>query len=86
MAEAGWKPVTGAQSSNPNIHIERFGDQYLTVFNNSDRPLEATLTLTADSQNEGATPDLVTGRRIDWTGRKATLALAAGDLAVLRLP
>ncbi|MBN1846515.1 MAG: hypothetical protein JW810_12570, partial [Sedimentisphaerales bacterium] len=83
VAEAGWRPVTGARSSNEAVHLERFGDSYLTIYNDADSPQEATITL------EAAAPktcrDLVANRQISWQNRQTTLTLAAGDVAVLDL-
>lgn len=44
---AGWRPLTLASSSNPNVWLERFGDgdtAYLTVFNPTSQPQSATIT------------------------------------------
>ncbi len=35
VAEAGWQPITLAQSSHPKVYVERFGQRYFTVFNDS---------------------------------------------------
>lgn len=45
LAEAGWQPLTQATSSNPAIHLERFGDRYLTALNTSNQPQKATVQL-----------------------------------------
>ena len=37
VAEAGWQPITRARSDNPKVYVERFGEKYLTVFNDSGR-------------------------------------------------
>jgi dienelactone hydrolase len=83
VAEAGWEPVTRASSSNKDIHIERFGDQYLTIFNAGSRQQETTVTTEMDVK--GPTPDLLSGRNLDWREKKAMITLAAEDVAVLRL-
>jgi dienelactone hydrolase len=83
VAEVGWEPITRAASSNRNIQIERFGDQYLTVFNDSNQQQEATVTTEMDIK--GPAPELVSGRNLDWREKKAMITLAAGDVAVLRL-
>ena len=84
MAEAGWEPVTRASSSNKNVRIERFGDQYLTVLNDSDQQQEAVIT--AQTDIKGPTAELLSGQNLDWHEKKAMITLAAGDVAVLRLP
>jgi cephalosporin-C deacetylase-like acetyl esterase len=83
VAEAGWEPVARARSSNKDVHIERFGDQYLTIFNDSGQQQEVTITTEIDLK--GPTPELVTGRSLDWREKKAMITLAAEDVAVLRL-
>ncbi len=83
VAEAGWEPITRAASSNKNVHIERFGDQYLTIFNDNNQPQD--ITLTTEMNIKGPTPDLVSGRNLDWREKKAMITLAAEDVAVLRL-
>jgi hypothetical protein len=48
LSEAGWCAMTHAQSDNPNIYLERFGDDgaiYLTVLNPTSDIQEATITL-----------------------------------------
>ncbi len=45
LAEAGWKPVTGAASSNASVHLERFGDHHLTVLNTSAQRQSVVITL-----------------------------------------
>jgi len=83
VAEAGWEPVPRATSSSKNVHIERFGDQYLTIFNDSNQPQEMTVTTEMDIK--GPTPELVSGRNLDWRQKKAMMTLASEDVAVLRL-
>jgi hypothetical protein len=83
VAEAGWEPVPRATSSHKDVHVERFGDQYLTIFNDSKQSQEVAITTELDVQ--GSTPELVSGRSLDWREKKAMINLAAEDVAVLRL-
>jgi hypothetical protein len=83
VAEAGWEPITRASSSNKAVRIERFGDQYLTVFNDSKQQQEVTITAQMDIK--APTLELVSGRNLDWQEKKATITLAAEEVAVLRL-
>jgi len=83
VAEAGWEPITRAASNNPNVRIERFGDQYLTVFNAGDQPQEAMIT--AEMDVKGPAVELAGGRNLDWRQKKATITLGPEDVAVLRL-
>jgi dienelactone hydrolase len=83
VAEAGWEPITLASSSSQAVHIERFGDQYFTILNDSSQPQEVTITAQMDIK--GPTPELLSGRNLDWREKKAMITLAAEDVAVLRL-
>ena len=83
VAEAGWEPVTRASSSGKNVHVERFGDQYLTLFNDSNQQQE--ITIATEMNVKGSTAELVSGRNLDWREKKAMITLAAEDVAVLKL-
>ncbi|NQU20234.1 MAG: hypothetical protein HQ567_03055 [Candidatus Nealsonbacteria bacterium] len=82
VAEAGWQPITRASSSDEQVHVERFGDRYLTVLNDSTRQRTVSVTLDAPPQ---FTRELLTGRPIEWRDGKATLTLDAEDVAVFDL-
>jgi len=82
VAEAGWEPITGARSNRKTVYIERFGRQYLTVFNDGSQQQEVTLTTEMDVPEK--TQELLTGRDIAWHKAQAALKLAAGDVAVLK--
>ena len=83
VAEAGWEPLTGARSDHPNVYVERFGEHYLTVFNDTDRQQSATITLERDVTPRAR--ELLSGREIEWHDRQATITLEAEDVAVLKL-
>jgi len=83
VAQAGWEPMTLARSSSKDVHVERFGGQYLTVFNDSSRPQEVTIT--AEMDVAGMTRELLAGRDITWRDKKATLNLGPEDVAILKL-
>ena len=83
VAEAGWEPIPLAHSSDAKVHVERFGDRYLTVFNDSPKPRTATITL--EGKAPAASRDLVTGKPIAWKDAKTTLTLAAEDVVVIHL-
>lgn len=84
VAEAGWEPITRAHSDKEGIHVERFGDRYLTVFNDTDRRQDVTLTVEATTG--GDISNLVSGRAVPLRGRGITVVLESEDVAVLRLP
>ncbi|MBN2270910.1 MAG: hypothetical protein JXN61_09870 [Sedimentisphaerales bacterium] len=83
VAEAGWEPVTGAYSSDEHVFIERFGERYLTVFNDSDRRRTATITM--DGKTPTNSRELVRDAIVKWIGLKATIALDGEDVAVIQV-
>lgn len=83
VAEAGWEPVTGAYSSDENVYIERFGERYLTVFNDSDQGRTVTITLEGKTPTKGL--ELVGGGAVKWVSRKAAIALDGQDVAVIQV-
>jgi len=83
VAEAGWEPITRARSSDPKVYVERFGEKYLTAFNDSPEPRTATITF--EGKPPAASRDLVSGKAIEWKEGKATITLGGEDVAVLEL-
>ncbi len=81
VAEAGWEPLTAATSSDPAVHVERFGEQYFTVFNDSDQQREVTVAFS----NGSATSyhELISGRPVSCSDGRVTLTLGSEDVAVL---
>lgn len=84
VAEAGWEPCTAATSDDPRVYVERFGNEYLTVFNDSDR--QRTVTVQCDAPCEGRGRELVSGREVSWSQGRIQLTLPAEDVAVLQMP
>jgi dienelactone hydrolase len=83
VAEAGWEPITRARADRKDVRVERFGDRYFTLFNDSRQQQEVTITTEVDIK--GPTRELLTGRDIIWRDKKATLTLGPEDVAVLQL-
>jgi hypothetical protein len=81
VAEAGWQPITRAQSNDPKVYVERFGEKYLTVFNDSGRQTEVAITLT--DKASGKVKELVGGTDLPVTNGKLTLSLKAEDVATI---
>ena len=81
VAEAGWQPITRARSDNPKVYVERFGEKYLTVFNDSGRQTEVVITLTSEAS--GKVRELVGGTDLPVMDGKLTLSLKAEDVAVI---
>ncbi len=82
VAEAGWEPITRATADNEHIYVERFGEQYLTVFNNSDQP--HTVKITLEAERPTTSRELVHDRTIRWQDRQTEIPLNPGDVAVLQ--
>jgi len=83
VAEAGWEPITAARADNEGIYVERYGEKYMTVFNDTGRPQEVSIV--TDTGATGPVPDLVTGRTVSFQDGKATLTLGPEDVAVLQM-
>jgi hypothetical protein len=83
VAEAGWEPITAARADNEGTYVERYGQNYLTVFNDTSRPQEVSIV--TDTGATGPVPDLVTGRTVSFQDGKATLTLGPEDVAVLQI-
>jgi hypothetical protein len=82
VAEAGWRPVTGARTSDPAVYVERFGDRYLTVFNNGNARKEAVITVS--SPVRGA-KELVASRVLAVSRSVIRFELDTEDVAVIEL-
>ncbi len=85
LSEAGWQPVTWARTESREIHLERFGERYLTVFNAGDADRIAIVELVAAWKFRGAARDLVTGRQFPIREGRLEIALDAEDVALLDL-
>jgi len=83
VAQAGWRPVTGARSSDPEVYVERFGERYLTVFNDSDE--QRSVTVTVDDEGVESARDLVTSAQLPCEGGEVTVTLGAEDVALIDL-
>jgi len=83
VAEAGWEPIPRARSSDERVHVERFGERYLTVFNDSAERRTATIAL--EGEAPASSRELVSGKAVDWRDGKTTLTLEGEDVAVVEL-
>jgi hypothetical protein len=97
IAAAGWDPITDARSSAQSVYLERYGKGYLTAFNASSQPQNATIII--DRAVFGASKpaaklvvtELLTGAAVPVTagGARAaaslTISLAPEQTAVLRI-
>jgi hypothetical protein len=83
IAEAGWQPVTQATTSAEDVYLERFGDRYLTVYNDGQEPRDIEITLSVAVGHEPR--DLLGHRCVNRAGKLVVPELAPGDVAVLDL-
>lgn len=83
LAEAGFEPITRARSSDRQIYVERFGNRYLTVFNDSSQ--HRTVTISIDGYASAADRELVHGQKINFRNGQAILKLAGEDVAVIEM-
>jgi hypothetical protein len=92
VAEAGWRPVTKARSSNPQVWIERFGpastgEAYLTLFNPTRQP-QSTVVQVGDRLLGGGADltarELLTTRKLA-DGARWPMDLAPESAAVIEL-
>jgi hypothetical protein len=86
VAEAGWRPITGALSSDPQVHLERFGDKYLTLLNDGPTARTVTVTLLGTASRLKSCRELVDSRDVPIEEGKLTLSLAGEGVAVVQLP
>jgi len=83
VAEAGWQPVTLARSSEGRVYVERFGEKYLTVFNDSAEKKTARISL--EGLKARGSRELVRDRQIAWRNGGTELTLEGEDVAVIDL-
>lgn len=66
IAEAGWEPITNAVTDSDSVYIERFGNAYFTLMNDSNDEIDATIAIEADQiPNSVKVTDLISGESFD---------------------
>jgi hypothetical protein len=83
VAEAGWEPITRARADDEHVYVERFGERYLTVLNDSREP--RTVTIKLEGTPPATSRELVTGKTLEWRDGTLTLTLGGEDVAVVEL-
>jgi len=83
LAEAGWEPVTLAHSSQNHVYVERFGDRFLTIFNDSDKITTATISL--ERKAPGISHELIRNKIVKWRNGQTELTLDGEDVAVIKI-
>jgi len=87
LSQAGWEPVTYAQSDDPEITIERFGNDHFSVFNKSEKEKSARIRFDFPKLQMTArvARDLVSGAEYAVTAGTITVKLGGKDVTVVRL-
>jgi hypothetical protein len=83
LAEAGWEPVTLAHSSDSHVYVERFGEKFFTVFNDSSE--QRTVTLKLERDISSGSRELIHDRPVQWQDRQTDLTLGGEDVAVIEV-
>ncbi len=83
VAEAGWEPITLARSNDNSVYVERFGDKYLTVFNDSAE--QRTVSIKLEHDNSETSQELINGRNITWRDQRTELTIGAEDIAIIEM-
>ncbi|KPK36109.1 MAG: hypothetical protein AMJ65_16655, partial [Phycisphaerae bacterium SG8_4] len=83
VAEAGWEPVTLAHSSDDRVYVERFGDRFFTVFNDSTQRRTVSITLEQDVPE--VSRELVHDRTVTWRDRETQVTLDGEDVALIEI-
>jgi hypothetical protein len=84
VAEAGWEPITRATCTEPTAYVERFGESYFTVFNDSQA---ARIVHVQFHQPTGAAcRELVQQRDLAITADGVAVPLGPEEVAVLHIP
>jgi hypothetical protein len=83
VGEAGWEPITLARSSDSRVYVERFGEKFLTVFN--DSPEKRTVTINLERDTPQSSKELISGRTIGWTDQKTELIIDSEDVVLIEI-
>ncbi|GAA1931565.1 hypothetical protein [Nocardioides marmoribigeumensis] len=90
LAVAGWRPVTLARSSDPQVWLERFGDPgsarwFLTLRNESGQDRVATVTLDRSAGVPASLVERVTSSALTPVGRTFTVPVPAGSTRLVQV-
>ena len=81
VAEAGWQPITLATSSDEKVYVERFGEDYFTVFNDSQESKTTTLHF---ENSYTSFKDWVSGKTETVVNGVLTLTFSPEGVALLK--
>lgn len=83
LSEAGWEPITRARTAVPRMLVERFGERYLTVFNDGGKTQQADIVF--ESPVSTRLTRLTPGGECPVTNGHATVELGAEEVAVFEM-
>ncbi|MBN2593370.1 MAG: hypothetical protein JXA81_07680 [Sedimentisphaerales bacterium] len=83
VAEAGWEPITLARSSDSRVYVERFGQKFLTIFNDSSE--RRSISITLDTRAPKTSRELIRDRTINWSNQRAELTINSEDIAIIEI-
>ena len=83
VGEAGWEPITLARSSDSHVYVERFGEKFLTVFN--DSPEQRTVTIELERNTPQSSKELIGSRTLIWRDKRTELTLNGEDVAIIEM-
>lgn len=91
IAEAGWQPTVLAECDEEKVYLERFGEKYWTVFNDSNETKTVQIRFFPEAfgpavPEETQAEELLSQTKLSLRNGSVTLRLNAEDVAVLRLP
>ncbi|MHC4563766.1 MAG: hypothetical protein ACYS8X_13480 [Planctomycetota bacterium] len=81
--EAGWRPITHASTDAEDAYVERFGETFLTVFNDRQETRSITVNLTGPLASATSCRDLVSETDVAIVDGRATVELEVEGVALL---
>jgi hypothetical protein len=85
LSQAGWEPVREATVNDSEVFLERFGAEYITVFNPSANSKNVTVTYLPSVINMTGR-ELISGNNVTWINSQATVTVDSECVAVLEIP
>jgi hypothetical protein len=85
LSQTGWEPVRQATVSDSDVFLERFGAEYITIFNPTANSKSITVTyLPAAISMTGK--ELISDSSVTWTSGQTTLTVGSECVAVIEIP
>jgi hypothetical protein len=85
LSQAGWESVREVTVNDNDVFIERFGAEYITVFNPTTSSKTVTVSyLPASISINGK--ELISGNSVTWTNGSTSVTLGTEEVAVFEIP